>query len=193
MLCRAPILDHDDLVRTGRGGEVVGDEDDRFVARRRQEALDRLAPGLGVEVGRGFVQHQDRAAGKEGPGQGDALALAARDQRAAAAHPCVEAAGQGGEPCRQPGTVAGVHHLLVGGGGAAETDVGPDGRVEDMGFLGQEADDAPDVRLVVGRHVVPVERQGARVDAGESAAGSAIAAGGKSTKQPMVPRRDSGC
>ena len=36
-----------------------------------------------------------------------------------------------------------------------------------MGFLGQEANDVPDVLLRIGRHVVAVERQGARVDAGE--------------------------
>jgi hypothetical protein len=63
----------------------------RAAARREIERCLHHLFGLGVECGRGFVEEQDLRVAEECAGDGDALLLAAGEERAFAATDCVEA------------------------------------------------------------------------------------------------------
>ena len=80
----APCLEDGDAVGEGVGVDgVVGDEQPDAVERGEvpaQVAAD-LAAGAGVEGGEGLVEQQQAGLGGEGPGQGDALGLAAGERR----------------------------------------------------------------------------------------------------------------
>ncbi|KAJ0160181.1 hypothetical protein CTA2_8415 [Colletotrichum tanaceti] len=113
----------DDVVGVADGRQPVGDGDDGAVLGRRllDGALDALLAGR-VERRGGLVQHEDLGVADQGPGEGDALALAAADERPAGAG---------------RGAVAVVQPVDEGGG------VGLLGRVPD------EVDNLPDLGPVV--------------------------------------------
>ena len=74
-------VEHDDPVDdVDRRVEVVLDEHDGVVALAREFAQHRvdLVDAGGVEVGRGLVEHEHRAAHRQGAGDGEALPPAAR-------------------------------------------------------------------------------------------------------------------
>lgn len=72
----AAVLQHGYLVRPGYGREPVGDRDDRPVARELVHRLDDGRLVLGVECRRRLVEEDYGRVLQEGPGDGDALALA---------------------------------------------------------------------------------------------------------------------
>ena len=70
--------------------------------------------GLRIHMCRGLIQHQDLGPGKEAPSNGDALRLAAGNQRSEHAHRSVQPV-TGARPFLQPdGTYRG-HQLLICG------------------------------------------------------------------------------
>ena len=83
-----PAMVHDDdPVGGADGGEAVGDDDGGAVAHQPVERFLHQPLAFGVERRGGFVeQQQRRVAAEQGAGDGDALALAARQARAAFAH-----------------------------------------------------------------------------------------------------------
>ena len=88
------VVDHDDAVGEPQGRAAVGDEDRGAVGHERaQRVVDGLL-GRGVDGRGGVVEHEDARVGDDGPGQGDALALAARQREAALADDGVVAVGQ---------------------------------------------------------------------------------------------------
>lgn len=89
---------------------------------RGQGLLHQLF-ALGVEGAGGLVQQEDRGLAHQGAGDGQALALAARQGLGALADRGVEALGQGREEAGGLGRVGGGAHLLVGRVGAAKADV----------------------------------------------------------------------
>ena len=84
LLDDAPGGQHDDAVGPGGGGQAVGDDDGR--AAPGQRAHGRGDPGLAakVEVGGRLVEEEDGGVDEPGPGQGEQLALAARQSTAPA-------------------------------------------------------------------------------------------------------------
>ena len=86
LLDHPPLRQHHDPVGVADGGEPVGDHQGGAVARRaepheRLEGALHLALALGVEGAGGLVEDQDGRVLEEGAGDGEALPLAAREQR----------------------------------------------------------------------------------------------------------------
>ena len=76
-LDHAAVLQDENPVGANDAGQAVG-EDQRGAAGH--QAVERLLDHclvLGIDRRQGFVQHQDRGVAQQGPGDGDALALAA--------------------------------------------------------------------------------------------------------------------
>ena len=87
-------VEHDDLVGVADGGEPVGDHQHRPLPH---EPLDRLLHQplrLGIERAGRFVEDEDRRIAKQGPGDGDPLALPAGEPGAPLAEQGVEPVGQ---------------------------------------------------------------------------------------------------
>src|SRR6266511_4190172 len=75
------VLEEQHVVGVGGGARVVGHHHDRLaelVDRAPQEA-EQLGAGVGVEVAGGLVGKDDRGRGRQRPGGGDPLLLAARE------------------------------------------------------------------------------------------------------------------
>ena len=70
-----------DEVGVHDGGESVCDDEDGVVAAEVCQDVADLAFVVGVEVGGGFVEEEDFPAGEQGAGDGQALALPARESR----------------------------------------------------------------------------------------------------------------
>ena len=92
-------------MRVAGGGHVVvvGDEEDRLAAGvQPAEQLEHLEAALGVERAGRLVGEQQRGRVGQGPGDGQALALAARQHARRAAWPCRP--GRAGRAGRGPGS-----------------------------------------------------------------------------------------
>src|SRR5437588_497888 len=77
-----------------RGGRGRRDADDRSARGEPLDGSHHLGFGLHVEVGGGLVEDEDRGVAQNGPGDGDALSLAAREVLAVLADLGVIAAGR---------------------------------------------------------------------------------------------------
>ena len=83
-----------------------------MVVRSCHQPLERVLDqplALGVERGRGFVEQQHRRIAQQRAGDGDALALAARQARAAFAHEGVEPFGKRAQELCRIGVARGRH------------------------------------------------------------------------------------
>ena len=90
LLDDAAVVHHDDPVGAADGGEAVGDDDRRAVVHQPLERLLDQPLGFGVERGGRLVEQQDRRVAQQRAGDREALALAARQPRAAFAQEGVE-------------------------------------------------------------------------------------------------------
>ena len=97
-----PAFEHVDAVGVAHGRQAVGDHDRGAALRHPGErALDgRL--GLVVHRGGGLVEHEDRRVAQDRPGDGEPLALAARQLLAPLADHRVVAVGQRCDEARGP-------------------------------------------------------------------------------------------
>ena len=89
-------LHHQNALRVDDGREAMGDDERRAPLHQRLERALHERLVLGVERGGRFVQQQHRRVLEDGAGDGDALALAARDRRAALAERRIVALRQSG-------------------------------------------------------------------------------------------------
>ncbi len=105
---------------------------------------------------------------KRGPGQGDALALAARECEPALADHGVVAVGELLDEAVGVGERRGPPHLRVGGVGASEGDVVADRGGEEEALLEHDADGAAHRVDLERTDVVAVEAHGAAVDVVEA-------------------------
>ncbi len=96
--------------------------------------------GLGVEVGGGLVEHHDLGRLEQQAGDGQPLLLAAGQPVAAVADHGVEAVGQRVDHGGDLGAGQGGVELAFGGVGLGVEQVVPDGVVEQVGVLGDDAD-----------------------------------------------------
>ena len=107
------------------GGQAVGDDQRGAALHQLVQRLLHQPFAFGVERAGGLVEQQDGGVAQHGPGDGDALALAAGEPHAALAEEGVEAFGQALEEFVGVGGLGGGAHLGVGGVRAAVADVVP--------------------------------------------------------------------
>jgi hypothetical protein len=135
-----------------------GDQQDRATLGGGQQVVGERRRGLRFEVGGGLVEVEHREVGQQRAGQGQPLALAARDPCALLADQCVPAVGQRADPVEDAGAGGGRLQRGGGRGRAGQPEVLADGGVEQVGVLGGQPDDAADVRGRVLAQVVAVQR-----------------------------------
>ena len=99
----------------------------------------------------GLVEDEDREVGDEGAGERQPLSLAARQARAMLAHGGVEPEGQRLHPVEEAGPSECAAELALGRLSSGQQEVLPQGGVEHVGVLLDEADDPPDVVARRGR------------------------------------------
>src|SRR5436309_7466953 len=119
----AAVLDHQDLVGAPDGREPVGDDEGGAVLHQVGEARLDERLGLGVEARGGLVEDQDARVGQDGAGDGDALALPAREPHAALADDGVEPLRETVGELVDVRDVTGLAELGIGGIRAREGDV----------------------------------------------------------------------
>src|ERR1051325_1843075 len=157
----APGLEHQHLVGVGHRLQVVGDDD---AGLARHEAVERLAHfgfTLPVEPGHRLVQDEHGGVADQGAGDGDALALPAREGRPALADHRVVAVLQLADefvrvrrPCRRLDLGERRRGLAVG-------DVLADGGAEQERLLQHDPDVAPQRGALVLPQVAAVDQDGA--------------------------------
>ena len=152
---------HHDLLgqRDGRG--AVGDDEGGAALHDLHQRPPDLELGLGVDARGGVVQDQYLGVDDERPGNGDALALAARQGQSALADDGLVALRQGlDEGCRL-GAFGRLADLGVARPGASEADVLGDRGREQKRVLGDDADVAAQVGQAHVAHVVAVDQHAA--------------------------------
>ena len=131
---------------------VVGDDQDaRAAVRQAGQAAQQIVRSGGVEVRGRLVEDQEVGVGEEEAGDGDPLALPARDPRPGLADLGLEPLGQRVEPLAEADRGERRGDLGVAGAGAADRDVVAQGGREEVGVLGREADRGADVVAVAAR------------------------------------------
>lgn len=83
-------LYHDETVHMHHGREPMRDGDDRLPLHQPQERVLDEAFRFGIEARGRFIEYEDGRVFEYGAGNGDPLALAARELHAALAHECIE-------------------------------------------------------------------------------------------------------
>ena len=73
----AAMVHHQNAIGFENGGQSMGDDQRRAVAHDAFKGTLHRRFTFGVERAGGFVEQQDRRIAQDGPGDGDALALAA--------------------------------------------------------------------------------------------------------------------
>src|SRR5215213_783966 len=150
-------VEHDDLVRVAHRREAVGDRDRRPPLREPVERVLHEPLRLGVERARRLVEDEDRRVAQDRPRDRDALLLAAGEPVAALADNGVVAVRQRCDDVVDPGRLGGDLDLVVRGVRLCEAQVLPDGLVEEVCLLRDDADEVAE----------GLERQVADVDAAD--------------------------
>ena len=141
-----------------------------IVVRSRRGGRGPPAPCArsGVEGARRLVEHEDGRVAEDRPRDRHALLLPAREAVAALAHHRVVAVRQGRDEGVDPRGAGGLLDLLVGRVGLGEAQVLPDGSVEEVGLLRDDADRARDRGHRRAADVDPVDGDAAAVDVVEA-------------------------
>ena len=135
----AAFVHDDDAVGLAHGRQAVGnDEHGAALADVLHVALDD-GLRLVVQGAGGFVQDEDAGVGEQGAGDGDALALPAREAAALFAHQGVVAFGQFADEVVGSGQLGGVHYGFNRGGGVGNGDVLAHAAVKEQVFLEHDA------------------------------------------------------
>ena len=141
-LCDAAVLEHDDLVRGLDQAWVVCCDHDRRVVLEQFVAQDAddFCLRRRVDAGGGLVEQQERRLPDQGSGQGDSLALAAREGLSALCEYGVVAVREAHDRVVNASRVGCGFHLVVACVGAAVADVVGDCESEENGLLQDERD-----------------------------------------------------
>ncbi len=137
------LLHDEDAVGLQNGREAVRDDDGRAAAHQFLQRLLHQLFAFGVECRGRFVEQQDRRVAQDRAGDGDALALAARQRQSALADLGVVAIGQGLDEDMRLGGFRGVDHRVAGRAGAGEGDVVGDGAGKDRHVLRHDGETRP--------------------------------------------------
>ena len=118
----------------------MGHDQRRAVLHERAQGGVDLLLDVDVDGAGGVVEDQDRRVDQQGPRDGDALALPARERVAPLADHGVVAVGERADELVGVGGDGGGVDLLVGGVGPAVGDVVADGDREEEGLVLDDAD-----------------------------------------------------
>ena len=155
------VIDNKNLVGMAHSFQPVSNHNDRLIVGQFCNGLHQLLLVLRVHVGGGFVQNDDRRILHDGPGNGDALALAAGKRAACLADDGVKALRQCHDKVVAPRLLCSGLHLLHGGIGLSEADVIGDGVREQIGPLEHEGEIADQTVVAVLPHIVPTKAHAA--------------------------------
>ena len=78
-----PVVQHQNLIGISYGFQTVSNHNDGLASGQGFDGLLQLRLVLGVNIGRGLVQNDDRRVLKHGPCDGEPLAFSAGDRGAA--------------------------------------------------------------------------------------------------------------
>ena len=163
LLDHPPVVQDHDAVGQMQRGLPVGDQQRGPVGHDAAQAVVDGLFDLGVDGAGGVVEDEDARIGHDGPGQGDPLALPARERQPALADDGVVAAGELEDELVGLGHPGRRLDLLVGGVGSSVGDVGPHRVGEEEALLEHDADLAAQRVQRDVAHVVPVDEDGAAV------------------------------
>ncbi len=152
------VVQHEDQVRAGDGGDPLGDHELERVAGLGHERGAQSRIGGEVQRAEGVVEEVQRRLRGERPGDAEPLALPAGDVRAALRDRGVELLGHRGDEVPALGDGERVPELLLVGVRVPEAEVRRDGAGEQVGPLRHEADPVPEHAGVEVAHVVPVQQ-----------------------------------
>ena len=147
----AAFVEDDDPVGVKDRAHTLGDDHHRRVARLRAQCRSETGIGGCVERGEAVVEQVDGRASHKSPRDRQALALAARDVRAALGDLGLEAPGHSGDELGRLGDLERVPELLVGGLRSSEPQVVGHRAAEQVGLLGNDPDRRPRASSVPGR------------------------------------------
>ena len=154
-----PVLEQDDAVgQADRREPVRHDQRGATLHEHAQRVVDLLLD-LDVDGAGGVVEHQDGRVDEQGAGDGDALALTARQGVAAFAHHRVVAVGQFPDEGVGPGGPGGGLHVGDVGVGAPVGDVVPDRHREQEGVVEHDTDVGAQALDRQVPHVVAVHQE----------------------------------
>lgn len=179
---QAPAVEDGDAVGEVQGGAAVGDQERGPPGHDGAQRLVDLVLDAGVDGGGGVVEEEQPGVGEDGPGEGDALALAAGEGEPVFADGRVVAVGQVGDEPVGLGGAGGGLDLLVGGVGPPVGDVGPDRVGEEEAVLRYEADGGAQRLQGQVAHVVAADADGAAgrvVEPGHQERDGGLAAAGR--------------
>ncbi|CAN4000066.1 Bifunctional chorismate mutase/prephenate dehydratase, partial [Dysosmobacter welbionis] len=181
LLHDAALLQHQNLVRTHDGGQAVGDHDNGAATGQLGERFLDQSLVLGVRKGGRLIEDHDGRVLQNGPGQGDALLLAAGEISPLGANRGVHTLGQLLQNVSALGSRQRREHLLPGSVGAGSPDIFKDGGFEQAAVLEHKGNlihehmgiDLPHI------HAAHLHRAGGGVpEAGDQAGGRGLAAAG---------------
>ena len=187
----APGVEHGHAVGQGEGGSAVGDEQRGAALRQHAQRLVDGRLGGGVDRGGGVVEHEDPRVGEHRAGQGDALALPARQREPALADEGVVAVGELVDERVHLGRTGRGADLLVARVGAAVGDVGADAVGEQERLLEHHAQLAAQVvqAQVPQRHATEAQLAGLRVvEARQQQRRRGLAGAGRAHERERLPR-----
>src|SRR5580704_2003682 len=139
------VIQHDDMVGVAHGGEPVGDGDGGAAAGEGVEGLLDGALGFGVQGAGGLVEYEHARVAQQGPGNGDALLLSAREAVPAGPDHGVVAVREPGDQVVDLGGPGRVLNLRVGGLRLGVAQVLPHRGVQQVGLLADHAHDGGEV------------------------------------------------
>src|SRR5829696_10205511 len=157
-------VDDQDPVGVDDGRQPVGDDQAGPALEGGGQGLLDVDLGLRVEVGGGLVEDDDGRVGQQQPGDGQALLLPARQPVATLPDHRLPPLGQALDQVQDPGRPAGVLDLLQGRVRPGVAQVGPDGVVEQVRVLGDQADGGPQALQLQVADVDAVDPDGALAD-----------------------------
>ncbi len=147
-------VEHEDGVGLSDGGEAVGNDDHRAAHHQVGQRVLHQHLRLRIEGRSGLVEDQDRAGSQQGAGDGDALALAHREEVPPFADHRVVAPGKFTDKIVGKGRPGRRLHLLHTDVHPAIGDVVPHRLVEEDDLLGDQGDLVPQ-RLHLQRPDIP--------------------------------------
>ena len=157
LLGNLPVDDDDDAAGGADGGKAMGDDERRAVLGQLVKGVLDLRLGHGIERRGCLVKDQDGRIFQEDAGDGDALLLPARQERAALADVGVKAVGHRHDVVVNFGALRRGDDLVHACVRAAVADVLEDGIGEEEDVLLDDADGAAEALLRDGADVLPVD------------------------------------
>ena len=133
------VVEHDDPPGLADGREAVGDDDRRAPGQQAAQAGLDAALGVQVDVRRRLVEHEDARVGDERAGEGEQLALAGRELRAALADLGRSPLGSAAMKSQAPTARAAASICASSASGRPKAMLSRDRAAEQEGLLGHDA------------------------------------------------------